>query len=156
MAREIERKFLVNRAMWRGDPGRAVRFRQGYLSTDPARVVRVRIEGDRAFLAVKGKTRGIERAEFEYPVPIADAEQLLRLCVQPIIEKTRTSTLFDRRTWVVDEFAGDNAGLLLAEVEMASPNELVMLPPWIDREVSNDPRYFNSNLARVPYRRWRA
>jgi CYTH domain-containing protein len=155
MAREIERKFLVSRERWHADPVQGVRYRQGYLSTDPARVVRVRTAGPNAFLTIKGVTKGIERAEYEYPIPLDDADQLLdRLCVQPLVEKTRYRIPSAGRTWEVDEFAGVNAGLIVAEVELDSPGATVVLPEWVEREVSGDPRYFNSNLAAHPFSEW--
>ena len=151
---EIERKFLVGNDSWR--PGASgTRFRQGYLSTDPERTVRVRLEGDRGVLTIKGPSRGISRAEFEYPIPAAEAATLLdTLCLQPLIEKTRYRVEHGGHLWEIDEFAGDNAGLVLAEVELSSEDEQVALPPWVGMEVSNDPRYFNANLARHPFSRW--
>ena len=155
MAREIERKFLVYRDRWHPDAAGGLRLRQGYLSTDPARVVRIRTAGDGAYLTVKGVTTGIERAEFEYPIPTADAEQMLHdLCLQPLIDKRRYRVPFGGRVWEVDEFGGANAGLVIAEIELASADERLELPPWIGEEVSADPRYFNANLIARPYRTW--
>jgi CYTH domain-containing protein len=155
MAREIERKFLVNRGAWTHDPSRGTQYRQGYLSADPARVVRVRIAGDAAFLTIKSPTVGIERSEFEYPIPVADAAVLLdTLCIRPLIEKVRYRVPFAGRMWDVDEFRGENEGLMVAEVELPSANTIFELPPWAGEDVSADPRYFNSNLARYPYSRW--
>jgi adenylate cyclase len=155
MAREIERKFLVDPAQWRPDPAQGTRYRQGYLSRDPARTVRVRIAGDHGFLTVKGLTKGIERLEFEYEIPRADAEAILdRLCPRPRIEKVRYRESFGGRVWEVDVFEGENAGLILAEVELDSADAQVALPPWAAREVSDDPRYFNSNLTEHPYSSW--
>lgn len=155
MAREIERKFLVIRSAWSPDPSGGVRYRQGYLSTDPERVVRVRTAGSAAYLTVKGKTVGVERAEFEYPIPFDDAVVLLdRLCVRPLIEKVRYREEYRGRVWEVDVFFGDNEGLIIAEVELPSADASVVLPPWVGKEVSNDPRYYNSNLAVNPYARW--
>ncbi|MHB1399999.1 MAG: CYTH domain-containing protein [Trichloromonadaceae bacterium] len=154
MAEEIERKFLVSNDSWR--PGASgTLFRQGYLSTDPERTVRVRLEGERGVLTIKGLSRGIRRAEFEYPIPAAEAAVLLdTLCLQPLIEKTRYRVEHAGHLWEIDEFAGDNAGLLLAEVELSSEDEAVELPLWVGAEVSSDPRYFNANLIRHPFRRW--
>lgn len=154
MAEEIERKFLVNNDSWR--PGASgTLFRQGYLSTDPERTVRVRLEGERGVLTIKGLSHGISRAEFEYPIPAMEAAALLdSLCLQPLIEKTRYRIEHSGHIWEIDEFAGDNAGLLLAEVELTSEQEAVDLPPWAGAEVSTDPRYFNSNLVRHPFSRW--
>jgi adenylate cyclase len=154
MAEEIERKFLVSNDSWRPGAG-GTRFRQGYLSTDPERTVRVRLEGERGVLTIKGLSRGICRAEFEYPIPAAEAAVLLdTLCLQPLIEKTRYRVEHGGHIWEIDEFAGDNAGLVLAEVELSSEDEAVELPLWVGAEVSSDPRYFNANLIRHPFRRW--
>lgn len=154
MAEEIERKFLVCNDSWR--PGvRGTLFRQGYLSTDPERTVRVRLEGERGVLTIKGLTRGISRAEFEYSIPAAEAAVLLdSLCLQPLIEKTRYRIEHAGQLWEIDEFAGDNAGLVLAEVELTCEEEAVELPPWAGAEVSTDPRYFNANLVGHPFCRW--
>jgi adenylate cyclase len=154
MAREIERKFLVDLARWQ-PTGPGTLFRQGYLSTHPDRTVRVRIEGAAAKLTVKGRTVGVTRVELEYPVPLADADALLELCERPIIEKRRFLEVHDGKTWEVDVFAGDNDGLVVAELELASEDEPFTLPPWALREVSGDPRYYNANLIAAPYKTWR-
>ena len=155
MAKEIERKFLVNMALWRPmDAGTL--YRQGYLSSVNERVVRVRIAGDRGFLTIKGPTTGVSRLEFEYPIPLADATVMLdQLCERPLIEKTRYREGFAGWTWEIDVFHGDNDGLVVAEVEIANPQDRVELPRWAGTEVSNDPRYFNNNLTANPYRNWR-
>jgi adenylate cyclase len=153
MATEIERKFLVNGAPWRNDTG--VRFSQGYLNRDKERTVRVRIAGDKAFLTVKGVTRGATRVEFEYGIPVSDAEQLLELRDGPIIQKNRYVLIHDGDTWEVDEFLGDNAGLVLAEIELTSEGQSFSRPPWLGAEVTRDLRYYNSSLAGHPYREWR-
>ena len=156
MAREIERKYLVDTGAWRPDPARGTSYRQGYLSADPARVVRVRRAGERGWLTIKGPNTGVERAEFEYPIPATDADALLdQLCLRPLVEKTRYLEPWDGRTWEVDVFSGDNAGLVTAEVELASPADVVRPPPWVGTDVSDDPRYFNANLVAHPYREWR-
>jgi adenylate cyclase len=153
MATEIERKFLVRGAGWR--VGEGTRFRQGYLSSDPERTVRVRRAGHEAWLTIKGKTSGIARAEYEYAIPPEDAEELLdRLCQRPLIDKTRYRVPHGAHTWEVDEFHDENEGLVLAEVELTDAAEEVALPDWVGEEVSHDPRYFNANLARHPFRRW--
>lgn len=154
MGVEIERKFLVRSQAWRaGATGQQVR--QGYLSVDPDRTVRVRMAGERGYLTVKGRSRGLVRAEFEYPIPGPDAEALLdNLCLRPLIEKTRYRVTHAGRVWEVDEFWGENRGLVLAEVELADPAEAVDLPDWAGEEVSADPRYANANLARHPFGRW--
>jgi adenylate cyclase len=155
MAREIERKFLVRRELWRPDPDSGVWYRQGYLSADPDRVVRVRTVGDHAFLTVKGRTQGIARSEFEYPIPLADANALLRdVCIHPVIEKTRYRVPVGKQTWEVDVFAGENLGLVVAEIELPGADAWFEHPAWLGAEVSGDPRYFNSNLVQNPYAHW--
>ena len=153
MATEIERKFLVHGVPWHNDIG--VRFSQGYLNRDKERTVRVRIAGDKAFLTVKGVTRGATRVEFEYGIPLSDAEQLLKLSDGPIIQKNRHVLVHDGDTWEVDEFLGDNAGLVLAEIELTSEDQPFSRPPWLGTEVTRDLRYYNSSLAGQPYREWR-
>jgi CYTH domain-containing protein len=154
MAVEIERKFRVVGDAWRTDHG--TRYRQGYLSRDPERTVRVRIADDQAFLTIKGRTVGASRPEFEYPIPLADAEQLLGLCDGPLIEKTRHHIRHHDIIWEVDEFAGDNTGLVIAEIELASEDHAFASPPWLGQEVTHDPRYYNANLSVNPYRNWRS
>jgi len=155
MAREIERKFLVDTALWRATAAGTL-YRQGYLSSVKERVVRVRIAGDRGFLTIKGLTTGVSRLEFEYPIPLPDATVMLdQLCERPLIEKTRYREVYADRIWEIDVFHGDNDGLVVAEVEIANPEQKVELPRWAGAEVSNDPRYFNNNLAAHAYRYWR-
>ena len=154
MGREIERKFLVADSSWKGGATGTL-YRQGYLSDVKERTVRVRIAGDRGFLTVKGKSRGLTRAEFEYAIPAEDAAAMLDgLCEKPLIEKTRYRVPFGAHTWEVDEFHGANAGLVVAEVELASADEEPALPPWVGREVSRDARYFNANLVKRPFTTW--
>ncbi len=154
MGTEIERKFLVTNDLWRVG-AKGTLYRQGYLSTAADRNVRVRIIGDQGFLTVKGRADGITRLEFEYEIPLADATGMLDdLCLKPLIEKTRTKIDYRGATWEVDDFAGDNAGLVVAEVELASEDQRVELPPWIGEEVSEDPRYFNSSLVAKPFKTW--
>ncbi len=154
MAVEIERKFLVVGDAWRKlAPG--VLYRQGYLSSEPARTVRVRIAGERAFLTVKGRTEGATRLEYEYPIPRHDAAEMLdRLAEQPLIEKRRYRIARGMHTWEVDEFLGDNAGLVVAEIELGSESESFEKPEWIGAEVTGDPRYYNANLVAHPYTAW--
>lgn len=154
MAVEIERKFCVVGDAWRTDHG--TRYRQGYLSRDPERTVRVRIADDQAFLTIKGRTVGASRPEFEYPIPLTDAEQLLDLCDGPLIEKTRHRIRHHDMIWEVDEFTGDNTGLVIAEIELASEDQAFASPPWLGQEVTHDPRYYNANLSVNPYRNWRS
>ena len=154
MAEEIERKFLVRSDAWRRAATGTV-FRQGYLSTVKERTVRVRVAGDRGLLTIKGITVGATRTEFEYPIPAADAEQMLdELCEQPVIEKSRYLVEHDGLTWEVDEFAGVNAGLIVAEVELASADREIDLPDWVGEEVTDDARYYNANLIAKPYSEW--
>ena len=152
MGREIERKFLVTGDGWRR--GRKSRLRQGYLCASLDRSVRVRLEDGAGTLNVKGPAKGLARAEFEYRIPAKDAADLLKLCLPPLIEKTRTRVRHAGLTWEVDEFFGDNAGLVVAEVELDRPGRKVVLPPWAGREVTDDPRYLNASLLRRPYRTW--
>jgi adenylate cyclase len=154
MGLEIERKFLVIGTAWQTLAAGAL-TRQGYLSSAAERTVRVRIAGDQGFLTVKGKSRGLSRAEFEYAIPVEDAAAMLDgLCEKPLIEKTRYRVPFGAHTWEVDEFHGANAGLVVAEVELASADDEPALPPWVGREVSLDPRYFNANLVKRPFTTW--
>jgi adenylate cyclase len=153
MAHEIERKYLVDVARWT-PRGTGTLYRQGYLSSHKERVVRVRVHGDTGVLTIKGPNRGVTRAEFEYPIPLADATELLALCEPPLIEKTRHAELHGDMTWEIDVFHGANAGLVIAEVELTSETQTVAVPPWAIREVSDDPRYYNSNLIAHPYSTW--
>ncbi|MBF0097844.1 MAG: CYTH domain-containing protein [Magnetococcales bacterium] len=159
MGQEIERRFLVDQALWDRTgrlQARAVRdIRQGFLSTVKERVVRVRVSGEQGFLTIKGLTQGFSKLEFEYAIPLVEAQQLLdALCEPPLIEKIRYQVEHDGLLWEVDEFRGANAGLLLAEVELGSESEEILLPEWLGEEVSHDPRYFNSSLSRKPYCQW--
>lgn len=155
MAVEVERKFLVVNDSWR-DAATGVLFRQGYLCTEPERTVRVRLAGERGKLTIKGKAVGISRAEYEYPIPAAEAVELLdNLCLRPLIEKTRYRIEYAGRLWEVDEFHGVNAGLLLAEIELETEDQAFALPDWVGKEVSDDSRYYNSNLVREPFKNWR-
>jgi adenylate cyclase len=154
MGKEIERKFLVEGDAWRS-LGHGTRYRQGYLSTVRERTVRVRTIADKGFLTVKGVSKGIARAEFEYEIPLEDANAMLDgLCERPLIEKDRYKISYGAHTWEVDEFFGDNAGLIVAEVELGDEGEALEKAPWIGHEVSDDPRYFNANLIANPYRNW--
>ncbi|NEQ24931.1 MAG: CYTH domain-containing protein [Microcoleus sp. SIO2G3] len=154
MGTEIERKFLVHGDEWRS-LGTPVRYRQGYLTADVRRSVRIRISGDRGFITIKGSTEGITRAEYEYEIPLADADAIIdRLCDRPFVEKNRTKIALNGVVWEVDEFFGVNQGLIMAEVELKDANQSIDLPSWIGEEVSTDPRYYNSNLAKHPFTEW--
>lgn len=144
MGIEIERKFLVRGSAWKTSDG--VYVRQGYLNRDTERTVRVRIAGDKAFLTIKGITRNRKRSEFEYEIPVPDAEELLNLCEGPVIEKVRHTVIRTDATWEVDEFHGANTGLVIAEIELQSEDERFEKPPWLGEEVTDNPRYYNVNL----------
>jgi adenylate cyclase len=152
MATEIERKFLVTGTAWR--QGTGVILSQGYLSRDKERTVRIRVAGNLAFLTIKGLTTGATRSEFEYEIPIADAEQLLKLSDGPVIQKVRRVIMHESSTWEVDEFLGENSGLVVAEIELKAESQAFTKPEWLGREVTDDPRYFNSSLATLPYSKW--
>lgn len=155
MGKEIERKFLVKRDVWKPrDEG--IWYKQGYLNSQKERVVRVRIAGTKAMLTIKGLTKGVSRSEFEYPIPVEDAAALLdQICEQPVIEKHRHKETHGGHTWEIDVFHGDNDGLVVAELELESESEAFERPAWLGAEVSSDPRYFNSNLLKNPYKNWR-
>src|SRR5688572_7286553 len=138
MAIEIERKFLVRGTDWR--QAKPVRISQGYLNRDKDRTVRVRVAGESAYLTIKGRTRGISRAEYEYAIPVADAQQMLLLCDGPLIEKNRHLVIYGSTQWEVDEFFGDNAGLVVAEVELDNEQQPFDRPDWLLQEVTEDPR----------------
>ena len=156
MSKEIERKFLVKGDGWRSESKDAgLVIRQGYLSSKRACTVRVRVLGDRAFITVKGAPAGIVRAEYEYEIPLADAYEMLdTLCERPLIEKIRHELKTPAGTWVVDVFAGDNEGLVVAEVELDEEGQAIELPGWIAEEVTDDPRYLNVNLVKHPFNLW--
>lgn len=155
MGTEIERKFLVNGDAWR-EGAQRLECAQGYLTTGPPVSVRVRTMGDRAMLTVKSGRSGITRAEYEYTIPVDDARELLATaCCSAVIEKTRHLVQHAGMTWEVDEFHGDNEGLLVAEIELETEDQPFESPPWIGEEVSLDPRYLNSSLSQHPYSEWR-
>lgn len=153
MAREIERKFLVANDSWR-DGALGVEIAQGYLTRDPDRTVRIRVGSGRAWMTIKGRSEGISRAEFEYEIPEADARELLAMCLPAVIEKTRHVVYYEGHVWEIDVFHGANAGLIVAEVELADESIEPALPPWLGDEVSADSRYFNSALASRPFSSW--
>ena len=153
MATEIERKFLVRGNDWR--QGRPLRISQGYLNRDKARSVRIRIAESRAYLTIKGPSQGASRAEYEYEIPRHDAEELMALCEGRPLEKNRYTVPHAGVTWEVDEFLGVNAGLVIAEIELAHEEQAFQRPAWVSTEVTHDPRYFNSSLIADPYSAWR-
>ena len=154
MAVEIERKFLVDLERC-PLPANGRLIRQGYIQTTTNTAVRVRIRGDSAFLTLKGENRGAARSEFEYSIPVEDALQIVaEMCEGRVVEKTRYEIPFANHLWEVDIFSGKNQGLCIAEVELASEDEPVDLPPWVTEEVTGDPRYYNANLLGHPYQDW--
>jgi adenylate cyclase len=155
MGIEIERKFLLKDDSWRQQADAGTRYRQGYLIGAKQASVRVRIEGDRAFLNIKSMTLGVTRHEYQYPIPLVEANELLdTLCEKPLVEKTRYKIEHAGHEWEVDVFAGVNTGLVVAEVELQSEHEQLVLPAWAGLEVSDDPRYYNVNLVKHPYTTW--
>ena len=156
MPQEIERKFLVKGDLWRQN-ATPVHCRQNYIPTSNQVTVRARIIDNHAFITIKGPAKGISRLEFEYEIPIEDAKKILdELCPALPIEKTRYKVPYQDHIWVVDEFLGQNQGLILAEIELTHPDQPIGLPPWTDREVSTDYHYHNAYLARVPFNTWPA
>lgn len=153
MATEIERKFLVKTELWTR-PTRGKRLVQGYLSTSGRSTVRVRIAEDQAFVTIKGRAHGISRSEFEYEIPVAEAEQLLELSETPLIDKVRYLVEHEGHTFEVDVFSGESAGLVVAELELSREDEAFSAPAWLGREVSFDRRFANSSLATVPFSHW--
>ncbi len=154
MAQEIERKFLVADPSFL-KPLTGYQVKQGYIAGKERSAARIRIRDSSAFLTLKSETRGITRSEFEYEIPLADAEEMLEtLCAPPHIEKTRYVVEWKGHTWEVDVFHGGNEGLIVAEIELAAADQAFEKPPWLGREVSQDVRYFNSNLAHCPYGNW--
>ena len=152
VALEIERKFLVDKRKLRKlEFISEEKITQGYLSDHPA--VRVRLMDERGFLTIKSRTVGISRQEFEYEIPAEDALQLLKMCGRKVLKKYRRKVSYGGHVWEIDFFAGRHAGLILAEVEISSPDERVDLPDWVTREVSQDSRYFNSNLVNKEFSR---
>lgn len=154
MGKEIERKYLVNGDAWR-TLASGTHYRQGYLSTVKERTVRVRTIDNKGFLTIKGISIGATRAEYEYEIPVRDAIAMLNdLCERPLIEKSRYKIKFKGYVWEVDEFEGENQGLILAEIELSDEKEEFTVPEWIGEEVTGDPRYFNSNLIKNPFTAW--
>lgn len=154
MGREIERKFLVKDDSWRAAVESSAVFRQGYLAVDNGTTVRVRTDGAEVWLTIKGPAEGLTRAEFEYRVPVTEAEALIGLCRGRVVEKMRHKVRFGGHVWEIDEFTGTNAGLVLAEVELQQADEEVAMPPWVGREVSGDRRFDNASLSVRPYAHW--
>lgn len=154
MGIEIERKFLLKNNSWKTE-GSGLYYKQGYLSKTIDCTIRLRIAGDNACLTIKGRSNSISRIEYEYEIPVGDAEEMLdQFCEKPYIEKHRYRISFGKHVWEIDEFHGDNNGLYLAEIELSSEDEKFDLPPWIGDEVSGDSKYYNSNLSKHPFAKW--
>lgn len=157
MGTEIERKFLLRNDDWRKLASHSTQYRQGYLSDAKSVSVRVRIAGDKGFLNIKSVTLEVSRSEYEYPIPLRDACELLeQFCEKPLIEKTRHFVPYGGHVWEVDVFDGENAGLVVAEIELSYADEPFQRPPWIGEEVSADPRYYNVSLVMHPYKDWKS
>ncbi|MFZ9004439.1 MAG: CYTH domain-containing protein [Robiginitalea sp.] len=154
---EIERKFLVKGTGYRQEASSRIRILQGFFCTDPDRTIRVRCIGNHGFLTIKGRTfdQGTSRPEWEYEIPLVEAEELLALCIPDPVEKVRYQVLCGGHTFEVDEFSGANQGLVLAEVELQDKEEDFPRPSWLGREVTGDPRYYNSQLSQNPYSTWK-
>ncbi len=156
MAIEIEHKFLLANDDWRNHVSRSVKYRQGYLSSQATSSIRVRISDDHAWLNIKSATIGTHRHEYEYEIPLTDADEILtNLCRKPLIEKTRYFVTHDHHLWEIDEFDGDNQGLIVAEIELDAIGQSFSRPLWLGQEVTEDLRYYNNNLAVHPYSEWR-
>jgi adenylate cyclase len=155
MAVEIERKYLINLNQI-GTLENGNRIKQGYITTNKDAVVRVRVKNDKGYLTIKGSNIGVSRLEFEYEIPLVEANEMLdKLCQKPIIDKTRYLIDFEKHIWEIDIFYGDNEGLVIAEVELVDVNEEIKLPLWIKEEVSGDIKYYNLNLMKYPYNQWK-
>ena len=153
MGREIERKFLVTGDAWR--TGNGTLIRQGYLCNEINGTARVRTKGERAYLTIKSGMTGITRTEFEYEIPLREANQMLdEICQKPLIEKVRHLVNVGEFTWEIDEFLGDNSGLVVAEIELEDEYQKFPKPDWLGKEVSDDARYLNANLVKKPYSTW--
>lgn len=156
MAIEIERKFLLANDDWRAHIQDTQLFRHGYLIGAKHASVRIRIEGSQAKINIKSATLGIRRQEYEYPIPFADAEEILdTLCQQPLVEKKRHFVTYQGYHWEIDEFLGDNSGLIVAEIELKNEHDRFVSPPWLGHEVSRDVRYYNTELSKNPYKTWK-
>jgi CYTH domain-containing protein len=153
MGIEIERKFLVTNESWKAE-AKGILYRQGYLNSEKTRTVRVRTIEQKAFLTIKGISKGAKRAEYEYEIPLDDAIALLELCEKPIISKHRYKLDFEGMIWEIDEFHGENEGLIVAEIELESETQTFVFPDFIGKEVTDNARYFNSSLIKLPFSKW--
>lgn len=155
MAIEIEHKFLLANDNWRNEVTHSSYYKQGYLSQDKNSTVRIRVSDQEAWLVIKGATIGISRPEYTYDIPLHEAHQMLdKLCEKPLIEKVRHFITRSEHIWEIDEFKGENEGLVVAEIELSSESEAFEKPEWIGADVSYDARYYNSNLSNHPYQSW--
>jgi adenylate cyclase len=156
MPTEIERKFLVRSENWKDQSDSGIRYQQGYLCENGPGSVRIRIEGEKANINIKSATLDMVRMEYEYEIPLQDAEEMLeQMCIKPLIEKTRYHLQYGVHTWEIDVFEGDNQGLVVAEIELEAKDETFELPPWIGEEVTQDKRYYNVCLVKHPYKVWK-
>ena len=155
MGKEIERKYLVKQDKWQqiAKPAGQL-YRQGYLLTDPNKTIRVRLTSTKGFLTIKGVSVGATRLEYEYEIPMNEARELLDNFSISELSKTRYKIKFENKIWEVDEFLGANAGLIIAEIELNSEDESFDIPSWVDKEVTGDEKYYNSNLTIFPYKDW--
>ena len=155
MGVEIERKFLLANDHWRDEKAKGILYRQGYLCTEKERTVRVRVAGEKAYLTIKGMSHGAQRMEFEYEIPIHDANEMMHsMCMKPLIEKHRYKIQHSGLIWEIDEFSGDNEGLIVAEIELKHENERFEVQDWLGEEVTGDDRYYNSMLMKNPFKTW--
>jgi adenylate cyclase len=156
MAIEIEHKFLLSNDTWRQNVSKQFEYQQGYLTSAPTSSIRIRISDDQAWLNIKSATIGTQRHEYEYIIPLEDARELMiNLCGKPFIDKTRYIVINDKNTWEIDEFHGANEGLVIAEIELSSVDEIFTKPEWLGSEVTNERRYYNNNLAVNPFTLWK-
>ena len=154
MNNEIERKFLLKNSDWKKIADAGICIKQGYLNSSTRLTTRIRTKGNQGFITIKGKTIGISRAEFEYEIPFEDALNLLKLCQNSIIEKTRFEVKIENQSWEIDVFEGENQGLIVAEIELNSETESFEKPEWLGEEVSFENKYFNACLAEKPFKNW--
>jgi adenylate cyclase len=155
MATEIEHKFLLANNDWRKNIQKSIKYKQGYLNSQPTSSIRVRITDSQAWLNIKSATIGTQRLEFEYEIPISDAEEIINiLCSKPLIEKTRHFVPHEDNIWEIDEFECDNQGLIIAEIELTEAGKAFTKPQWVGAEVTDQLRYYNNNLVANPYNKW--
>lgn len=156
MGKEIERKFLVNKKLWRKtQKPQGLPIRQGFLLTEPEKTIRIRLTPEKAFLTIKGIGEGIVRTEFEYEIPRNDAEEILNQFPVRELSKVRFKVEFENKLWEIDEFSGENEGLILAEIELEDENEEFTKPEWVEEEVTENPAYYNANLVNHPFQNWK-